>query len=167
MGLTCSQSAARTKPHLLFGETRPSSIPSRPPPALLQSPFFQLLSSTCKPKHSNHHHITAVGNQYPGAILLHHAPGYTSLPYQPAPTKPLAAGHLLPSSPLICRGAAGEPHGSRLVLPSLTGLPVTQSAYSMLALPSEDLCSFRDLQCCTWAAGWSALPCALCLYLTA
>lgn len=124
MGLTCSQSATRTRPHLLFGETRPSSIPSCPPPALLQSPSFQLLSSTCKPEH--HHHstttttITAVGSNTRGQ--------YRSTTPGRALPKPLAAGHPLPSSPLICRGAAlSRPSASQLY------------TYLVLALPSEDL----------------------------
>lgn len=152
MGLTCSQSTTRTKPHLPFGETRPPSIPSRPPPALLQSPSFQLPSSTCKPKHTTT--ITAVGTntrgQYRSTI--------SSRSRLHLHTKPLAAGHRhrLPSSPLICRGAAGQP-------PCPASLPLSKSACLVLALPSEDL-FLHDLQC--WAR-WSALPCTPCLCLAA
>lgn len=155
MGLACSQSAAATRPHLLFGETRPPSIPSRPLPALLQSPAFQLPSSTCKPKHTTT--VTAVGHssntrgQYRSTILK---------VQESASTKPLAAGHRLPSSPLICRGAAGQP-------PCPASPPVRQFRKSVLlgAGASKRTSLLHDLQC--WGRVEYLSLYALCLCLAA
>lgn len=160
MGLTCSQSAAGTRPHLPFGETRPPSVPSRPLPALLQSPAFQLPSSTCKPKHTTT--ITAVGQQYPGAISLHHPPSTILKVQECASTKPLAAGHRLPSSPLICRGAAGQPP-----CPASQPSPPVCRSVLLGAGASKRRSFLHDLQCWSRVEYLSLDALCLCLCLTA
>lgn len=148
MGLTCSQSAPRTKPHLLFGETSPPSIPSLPPARIAAISFFSAalvnVPCICKPKHTTT--ITAAGSntrgQYRSTVCNVH------LYYYVTSTKPLAAGHPSPALPSFPTDMQGNRRAAALS---------RQSACLVLALPSEDP-FLHDLQ---------LLALCLCLCLTA
>lgn len=152
MGLTCSQSAPRTKPHLLFGETSPPSIPSLPPARIAAISFFSAalvnVRLQLQAKAHNHHHRRRLQDsntrgQYRSTVCNVH------LYYYVTSTKPLAAGHpshaLPPSFPTDMQGNRRAAALSR------------QSACLVLALPSEDP-FLHDLQ---------LLALCLCLCLTA
>lgn len=151
MGLTCSQSTPRTKPHLLFGETSPPSIPSLPPARIAAISFFQLPSSTCPAVASQSTQPPPPppppppapirgGNIAPPSVCNVH------LYYYVTSTKPLAAGRPSPALPSFPTDMQGSRRAAALS---------RQSARLVLALPSEDLFFSRSAML------------ALALYLTA
>lgn len=113
MGLTRSQSTRRTKPHLLFGETSPPSIPSLPPARIAAISFF----SAALVNVHNHHHRRRLpipgGNiAPPSATCIYTSTILLRNIYQAFGSGASIACLALPCrprSPLICRGTAGQP----------------------------------------------------------